>query len=108
MFGKKKKNPQDEQMSSGERREVDALLAQAQAERELSMDALSGVAGGVLTPDAIAYFDDIMPLLTAGDVTYEACLSKIDNYMPIIQGKYPDVTKDDVIGYLKTFYGIAE
>ncbi len=108
MFGKKKKNAEDEQMSSGARREVDALLAQAQADRELSMDALGGVAGGVLTPEAKAFFDSVMPLVTAGEVTYEGCLSKIDNYMPVIQGKYPDVTKSDVIDYLKTVYGITD
>ncbi len=46
MFGKKKKNAENDQMSSGARREAEELLAQAQAERELSMDALGGVAGG--------------------------------------------------------------
>ncbi len=46
MFGKKKKNAENDQMSSGARREAEELLAQAQADRELSMDALGGVAGG--------------------------------------------------------------
>ena len=47
MFSKKKKDAEDDRMSSGARREAEALLAQAQADRELSMDALGGVAGGV-------------------------------------------------------------
>ena len=46
MFGKKKKDTENDQMSSGARREAEELLAQAQADRELSMDAMGGIAGG--------------------------------------------------------------
>ncbi len=108
MFGKKKKNAENDQMSSGTRREVDELLAQAQADRELSMDALAGVAGGVITPEAKKYFDDTLPLLMGTDVTYEACLSKLPQALAFIQTKYPEVTESDLIGYLKTAYKITD
>ena len=70
--------------------------------KELSMDDLASVSGGVMTPEAEEKIRWGLKLAKSSDIGLDEVLQYVPKYYSIFSSAFPGVTVDDAVGYIQS------
>ena len=71
---------------------------------ELSLDDMDKVSGGTMTSSDRATLKSFLKMAKEMNLSLDQVLSYVPQYFPLYTSKYPNVTMDEVIKYIRAVY----
>ena len=86
-----------------EKQNVEEVLKQflTGEKQELGLDELDGVAGGTMTPSDINTLNAVLKMAKQSGLSMKEVLGYVDQYYDMYHSMYPNVTKEEVVRYIK-------